>query len=51
MLAIRWEFHCFDPFHKRAGGERALMKFANLQERSGAGVEPTERGVATPHRF
>jgi hypothetical protein len=28
-----------------------LLKMAYLQERSGAGVEPTERGAATPHRF
>jgi hypothetical protein len=27
------------------------LKTAYLQGRSGAGVEPTERGAATPHRF
>jgi hypothetical protein len=28
-----------------------FLKTAYLQGRSGAGVEPTERGAATPHRF
>jgi hypothetical protein len=29
----------------------AFLKIFCLQKRSGAGVEPTERGAATTHRF
>jgi hypothetical protein len=54
-LAIRW---VFDPlrfstsaFPRVQWGKAKLSGNRYLQERSGAGVEPTERGAATPHRF
>ena len=50
-LAIGWEFHPLSLFHTDRLESASLVKTAYLQERSGAGVEPTEPWVARPHRF